>query len=235
MPVNYFDTGTGVVGFSQKNYRTDLHAHFFIEVAISVSGRLTVITRDHKYVDIQAAVIQPNIVHTFACLDGECQIYFIDPTGSMGERLLRRYPAGSKGLVVTDMDVAAQFNVANSVRALANLTCDSFTDESSRDDRIQRCLAWIEAHYTEEGMGVSTLSEKSFLSESRLAHLFKEQIGISIHQYILWKKTGMAVKKYMDGYSLTECAHSSGFTDSSHFIKVFKKMFGVTPSFALKK
>ena len=96
-----------------------------------------------------------------------------------------------------------------------------------RDDRIRKCLDWIDANHAVEGISVSMISEQVFLSESRLAHLFKENVGISIHQYILWKKIETAAKKSLEGYSLTECAHFAGFTDSSHFNKAFKKMFGV--------
>jgi AraC-like DNA-binding protein len=86
----------------------------------------------------------------------------------------------------------------------------------------------------DEKLTVSKLSSASFLSESRLAHLFKKQLGISVHQCILWKKILLAVLKSREGYSLTECAHYVGFSDSSHFNKVFYKMFGVNPFFVLK-
>jgi len=59
-------------------------------------------------------------------------------------------------------------------------------------------------------------------------------MNISIRQYILWKKIEIAATKSQTGHSLTESAHYAGFTDSSHFIKTFKKMFGVRPSFAMK-
>jgi AraC-like DNA-binding protein len=59
-------------------------------------------------------------------------------------------------------------------------------------------------------------------------------MGISVHQCILWKKILLAVQRTREGYSLTEAAHDAGFSDSSHFNKVFNKMFGVNPFFVLK-
>jgi len=67
-----------------------------------------------------------------------------------------------------------------------------------------------------------------------LPGLFKKQLGISVHQCLLWKKIVLAALKSREGYSLTECAHYVGFSDSSHFNKVFYKMFGITPFFVFK-
>lgn len=233
MPINYFNIENGVAGFSQKNYHTEPHAHFSIEVAFALSGSLHISTVNHEYPDIQAAIIGSNVLHTFSCLDGECQLYFIDPTATIVEQLMKDYPIESNNLVVLDPIEAEKFKEKSNF--IACETHPLFFPTKNRDERIQKCLDWIEANITEEGINITMLSEKLFLSESRLAHLFKEQMGISIHQYILWKKIGTAVNKSLEGYSLTECAHFSGFTDSSHFNKTFKKMFGVNPFFALKE
>ena len=37
------------------------------------------------------------------------------------------------------------------------------------------------------------------------------------------------------GVSITEAAHNAGFTDSAHFSRVFKKLFGITLSSALQE
>jgi len=102
------------------------------------------------------------------------------------------------------------------------------------DFRISKCIQAINSLVTNEKLTVSELARASFLSESRLAHLFRKQLGISVHQCILWKRILLAVLKSREGYSLTECAHYVGFSDSSHFNKVFYKMFGVNPFFVLK-
>ena len=104
---------------------------------------------------------------------------------------------------------------------------------SQIDFRISTCIQTISAN-SDDKLTLAQLSRTSFLSESRLAHLFKKQLGISVHQCILWKKILLAVLKSREGYSLTECAHYVGFSDSSHFNKVFYKMFGVNPFFVLK-
>jgi AraC-like DNA-binding protein len=227
--VNYIDTDNGVAGFSQKNYSLKRHAHFPIEVAFALSGQLHIETDNGQYGDIQSAIIRSNVPHTFSCLNGECQLYFIDPTSDAGRDVANRY-LGAKEMVLIDETDPERFREKH-----LHPSGKQRPGTTEMDGRVERCLDWIKANFASEGLNVSVLAEVVFLSESRLAHLFRQQVGISIHQYILWKKVEMAVKRAMEGFSLTDCAYDSGFADSSHFVKTFQKMFGTYPSFAVKK
>ncbi len=230
MPITYYDIENGVGGFSQKNYQTKHHVHFSIEAAFSLSGALNIKTSEHHYTNIQSAIINSNVPHTFSCLNSECQLYFIDPTSTVGNKILEDYFNGGEDMVLINNVNAGDFREEH----LLNLNKKDLYLKG-RDERIQCCLNWLKENYSIERINISMLSKIVFLSESRLAHLFKEQVGISIHQYILWKKIEMAVKRMLEGFSLTDSAYSSGFADSSHFNKTFKKMFGMYPFFVVKK
>lgn len=230
MNINYFDIEHGVVGFTQKHYQLKRHAHFPIEVAFALSGSLHITTDDQAFTRVQSVIIHSNVPHTFSCVRSECQLYFIEPGSNTGKNILKQFFNGRKETVLIDVVEKEHFKED---------FIDAFQHQQSRpgamDKRIQRCLDWIKQNYSTEGINISMIAEIVFLSEGRLAHLFKEQVGISVHQYILWKKIEMAVKHGMEGFSLTECAYHAGFADSSHFIKTFQKMFGIYPSFAFKK
>ena len=114
MPINYFDTECGVAGFSRKDYHTEPHSHFSIELAFSISGSLTFNTGNREYGQIQAAIVGSNVQHTFSCLCGECQLYFIDPTGSVGEDILKSYPAQSQDLVIRRLSRMGLWMLLNS-------------------------------------------------------------------------------------------------------------------------
>ncbi len=229
MHINHFDIDNGVAGFSQKDYQLKRHAHFPIEVVFKLSGQVIINTDTHQYPNIDSAIINSNVSHTFSC-SGECQLYFIDPTSYAGKEISNRYLSQGEDMVLIDTGGLKEFeqkhilSLRNQNSALRDI-----------DPRVQRCMDWIKANYSVPGINISMLSETVFLSEGRLAHLFKEEVGISVHQYILWKKIEMALKHATEGFSLTDCAYSSGFADSSHFIKTFQQMFGIYPSFAIKK
>ena len=229
MHINYFDSNNGVAGFSQKNYQLKRHAHFPIEVAFSLSGQLTIETDTHRYANIQSAIINSNVPHTFSCLNSECQLYFIDPVSFVGKHILTSFLSRNEDILIDQVQVEPFRE--NHILAFENQQLAL----NGIDSRVQRCLDWIKENYSTDGINIAMLSEIVFLSESRLSHLFKKQVGTSVHQYILWRKIEMAIKHALEGFSLTDCAYSSGFADSSHFIKTFQKMFGIYPSFAVKK
>ena len=74
------------------------------------------------------------------------------------------------------------------------------------------------------------------LSVSRTIHLFKEEMGITISDYI--KKLRIDYGKYLlldTELTLADSAIESGFFDQSHFTKTFKKIEKITPSYFRKK
>jgi AraC-like DNA-binding protein len=102
--------------------------------------------------------------------------------------------------------------------------------ELAIDFRIQQA---IEVLKTDQLISLANLADTVCLSESRLVHLFKEQVGIPTRQYALWNRLLTAITK-LGQYNLTEAAHAAGFTDSAHFSKTFSRMFGVSPSLLTK-
>ncbi|MDO3401133.1 AraC family transcriptional regulator [Mycolicibacterium neoaurum] len=70
------------------------------------------------------------------------------------------------------------------------------------------------------------------LSPSRLSRLFNEQVGQSFPAYIRWRRLHLAIEALQQGVSLTDAAHTAGFTDSAHANRVCHEMFGLSPSLA---
>lgn len=83
------------------------------------------------------------------------------------------------------------------------------------------------------GLGATSLSEiaeRSSLSKSHMCALFKKVTGGTIQNHILELRVQYASRLLNDkGYNVTEAAGESGFENLSHFVRVFKKLTGVTP------
>ncbi|PCJ41009.1 MAG: hypothetical protein COA99_09205 [Moraxellaceae bacterium] len=81
-----------------------------------------------------------------------------------------------------------------------------------------------------ENLSIHEYAESVHLSRSRLAKLFKQQMGIPITKYRLQIRVSYGVIHLAAGRSSTEAAYLSGFSSSGHFSKCFSDMIGVQPS-----
>jgi AraC family transcriptional regulator len=79
-------------------------------------------------------------------------------------------------------------------------------------------------------VSLADLAARVSLSESRLAHLFRRDVGVPMRQYRLSLRMVDAVRLISRGSSLTEAAHMAGFSDSAHFCRISRRMFGSAPS-----
>lgn len=234
MAIELFDIDKGYALFSKSNYQTKKHTHYAIEVIISTKGLFNITTPSFEHTNIKSVIIPSNVPHSFNCLNAECDLLFIDPLSDMGKYVMESFHLTSQKNIIINPKELNQFLNNGTFNITSILNNSKIYPRKSLDNRILKCIVAIDSLITENKITITQLSEASLLSESRLAHLFKEQLGISVHQCILWKKLCLAMLKSREGYSLTESAHYVGFSDSSHFNKVFYKMFGINPFFVLK-
>ncbi|SHL60648.1 transcriptional regulator, AraC family [Chitinophaga jiangningensis] len=234
MPVEIFNLDQGYAVFSNSNYQTRKHAHYLIEVVFSHTGTFSISTAAGEFTGLTNAILPPNVTHSFDCLHATCDLLFLDPLSPAGRYFMQAFTLYQSNSPVTNHPDLDAFHVGAGVNIPLLLQRAGTPDNSHLDERIRQCLRTIDALAHTNHLTLTQLSKASYLSEGRLSHLFKNQLGISVHQYILWKRLMMAILKSRQGSSLTACAHDAGFTDSSHFTRVFYKMFGIKPFFALK-
>lgn len=92
----------------------------------------------------------------------------------------------------------------------------------------QQLEAYIEEHL-EEDLSLETLAKQFYVSKYHIAHIFKDNIGLSIHQYITKKRLNLCKEAISGKMSITEAYHLYGFGDYSSFYRAFKKEFGISP------
>ena len=73
------------------------------------------------------------------------------------------------------------------------------------------------------------------LSESRLSHIYKNHMGISINQYIIKKRLTIAKDMLKIGITLSDITVKCGFQDYTSFFRAFKKEYNITPKDFQKK
>lgn len=234
MPIAQFDIDKGYTVFTESDYQTKKHAHYAIEIVCCTEGTFDVTTPIAAHKNIKSVIIPSNLPHSFSCVGAACDLLFLDPLSPIGTHFRQRYQLVSRKDVIADSTELTPFYKEGRFDIPFMQRCIETSRADHLDPRIMNCLRKMDAIITHQKITLSQLAEASCLSESRLSHLFKEQLGISVHQCILWKKILLAVLKSQEGHSLTACAHYVGFSDSSHFCKVFSRMFGIHPFFVLR-
>lgn len=94
---------------------------------------------------------------------------------------------------------------------------------------VMQCIDFIYSHIKER-ITIQALSEYTGLSSSYLSRIFKENLGISVSDYIREKKIEQAIHllKFSDK-TLIEIANYLSFSSQSHFIQTFESFTGMTP------
>lgn len=97
------------------------------------------------------------------------------------------------------------------------------------EPRIYQAIRLMMVDVTRE-IPLDELARRVNLSASRLRHLFKDEMGVSPAQYLkaqrLDKARGLLESTFL---SLKEVMHKAGFTDRGHFMRDFKKAYGLPP------
>ena len=79
-------------------------------------------------------------------------------------------------------------------------------------------------------MSLDTAAGMAFLSPTRFAHLFKEQVGLPFSRYMLWRKLTRAMVAVASERTIAAAAHAADFADAAHLTRTFYQMVGMAPS-----
>jgi AraC family transcriptional regulator len=96
--------------------------------------------------------------------------------------------------------------------------------------RLNRVIEYIEAHLNGE-ITLSALADIAGMSPHYFSELFRQSLGISPHQFVLRRRIDRGRRLlHNPSVSVLEAAIRSGFSDQSHFTKLFRRIVGVTPT-----
>jgi two-component system response regulator YesN len=101
-----------------------------------------------------------------------------------------------------------------------------FPGKHHMDQRVERMLVQL----MESPKPLKELCDLVHLSSSRTRHLFKEETGMPIGQFITNLKLDKAKSLLEDSFlSVKQICYNTGFSNETTFIRQFKKRLGTTP------
>lgn len=114
---------------------------------------------------------------------------------------------------------------------------NSITDYESCDKKnmiVQDVIEYINENY----IFISNIDEISAAlnySKSYLSALFKKNVGITVHDYIVQKRLANTELLYRNGENLTAACLKSGFPSYNNFAHAYKQLHKKSPKSGIKK
>lgn len=109
-----------------------------------------------------------------------------------------------------------------------------YETEHPKTDRESRSLyegvaGFIDTHLEEE-LSLERLAKEFYVSKYTIAHLFQQNTGLSVHQYLLKKRLQACCDAIRSGTGVTKAYALCGFRDYSSFYRAFRKEYGQSPA-----
>ncbi|HHV11157.1 MAG TPA: AraC family transcriptional regulator [Clostridiales bacterium] len=105
---------------------------------------------------------------------------------------------------------------------------NSFEKTTEELPLYQNLCAFIEGHLDED-LSLERLSAEFYVSKYHIAHVFKDSLGLSVHQYITKKRLALCREAIISNMGITKAYQTFGFGDYSSFYRAFKKEYGISP------
>lgn len=121
------------------------------------------------------------------------------------------------------------YSILISIARLTDKTIQVNAGKTSEDLSLNNILEYIDTH-SSEPLNIQELARKCNMSYSYFAKKFKENFGRSCKDYISYIRLKKAEELLLhSNYNITYIANETGFFDSSHFIREYKRWKKTTP------
>jgi AraC-like DNA-binding protein len=221
------------------------HSHHAIQVNLGLDGPIGLMGADGEWGRHRGVIVAPDVRHRFDPMGSLLAMIFVDPESREGSWLRRSLrdaateisPARLGPLLPALLafweEPADAPETARLVHSVVRSLCVGPPPPRAPDARILRSLEVIRGMDTAR-ISLDEVARSVFLSPSRFAHLFSEEVGLPFRRYVLWRRLTRAMLAVGRGSTLSAAAHACGFSDSAHLTRTCTQMFGLPPSVLMK-
>lgn len=135
------------------------------------------------------------------------------------------YPSGR--LYVESLGVSVASRLVSTHSSIARRPAEQNGGLGGRN--LKQTLGYIEEHLSQD-LSLSQLASLSGISSSHFKTLFRESVGIPVHQYVIQRRLDRAKDLLMVGrLSIAEIALETGFSHQSHLARHLRRSSGLSP------
>ena len=127
-------------------------------------------------------------------------------------------------------DAARHISLCDLILTINRVIYDQEHRQTGTDEitLFQNILSYVEENL-EAVLSLEDIAAHFYVSKYYVAHLFKDTLGISLHQYIIKKRLDECRNAITGGQSISKTYERFGFRDYSAFFKAFRKEYGMSP------
>lgn len=217
MKIVSFHPDSSLYQFEMAQLQANWHAHPAMEVIMASDNSLQMETEDQSYEGLTFAIIDANVSHSVYS-DRPVQLWMIeDSLAGLQERYKNQHLLLKEGIYVRK-DQGDWGSLAE--RLLGSQEVLKLT--SLLDSRVQLCLNYFRNKHINYTDMMESLCTQVHLSESRLSHLFKREMGLSLKKHLVWSRLRETIQYVLsEEIGLYEAGLKSGFFDQAHLSKAF--------------
>lgn len=210
------------------------HSHMAAHVIVSLEAEMTVTAAGTEFL-CHGVLIPPGVSHRIRTQGHPVLVFLYDccTDAARSIRALQCIPKSDCDKIITYYLAFEQHPEAGNYRKLEDclLTFLGITKapDGITDPRIVSAMEYIHGSLS-ESLSCKNVAEKVFLSQGRFSHLFRNQVGMTFAAYRIYQRIMYVYAETCRGKSITEAALEAGFSSSSHFADVNRRVFGLSAS-----
>ncbi len=121
------------------------------------------------------------------------------------------------------------------ITEVLSVICEIFENQdvknivsSTENHFINKILEFLNIHFKEE-LSMDTIAQQFNIDKSYLSHLFKEHVGTSVWNYVIFHRISYFNEIVSNGTNIGKAFQLAGFYNYSNFFRLYKKHMGITP------
>src|SRR5918911_561133 len=221
------------------------HAHHAIQIVMALDGLVAIAGEDNRWRRGPGIIVQPDVVHSFDCSGAMGAMLFVDPESNEGmwlhgalEQDIAVVPDARLASSVSELRTFVEqpiesMEVGELIRHCVHALIPGAPPARRLDERVNKVLEAIRAR-DDLRMSLDDAAQLAFLSPSRFAHLFKDQVGLPYSRYMLWRKLTRAMVAIASERTIAAAAQAADFADAAHLTRTFYQMVGMAPSVLMR-
>ena len=221
------------------------HDHHAIQIVVAIEGRIGIQGERGDWRMAPGIIVQPDVVHSYNGNGAVGAMIFVDPESAEGgwlktslrdditvvpEARIARCAGELRKFLESPLE---SLEIGPLLRHCVHALCAGAPPSRRLDERVTKVLAAIRAS-DELRISIEDAAAMAFLSPSRFAHLFKQQVGLPFRRYMLWRKLTRAMLVIGRERTIATAAHEADFADAAHLTRTFYQMFGLPPSVMMR-